>query len=70
MAAFDNGKENLMNNPKIAIILGTTRATRFADRPSKWLLEIASRRSDLSFEILDLRDFPLRFSGPLNRICG
>jgi NAD(P)H-dependent FMN reductase len=50
-----------MNNPKIAIILGTTRATRFADKPSKWLLEIASRRSDLSFEILDLRDFPLPF---------
>lgn len=48
-----------MTNPKIAIIVGSTRKARFADKPAAWLLESASKRSDLDFEIVDLRDFDL-----------
>ena len=47
--------------PKIGIILSTDRATRFADKPAQWLYAAASKRSDLEFEIVDLRDFPLPF---------
>jgi NAD(P)H-dependent FMN reductase len=47
--------------PKIAIILGTTRATRFADKPAQWLLNIASQRDDATYEIVDLRDYPMPF---------
>lgn len=47
--------------PKIGIILSTTRATRFADKPAKWLMDIATQRSDASFEIVDLRDYPMPF---------
>jgi NAD(P)H-dependent FMN reductase len=50
-----------MTKPKIAIILGTTRATRFADKPAKWIHDIATQRTDLVTEIVDLRDFPMPF---------
>jgi NAD(P)H-dependent FMN reductase len=31
-----------MSKSKIAIIVGTTRPHRFADKPTQWLLEISS----------------------------
>ena len=49
-----------MSNPKIAIIIGSTRDTRFADKPAQWLLAKAkSLRDDLDFDLVDLRDFDL-----------
>ncbi|MCO5062982.1 MAG: NAD(P)H-dependent oxidoreductase [Rhizobiaceae bacterium] len=50
-----------MSKPKIAIIIGSTRATRFADKPAQWALEHAKKRADLDFELVDLRDFDLPF---------
>jgi NAD(P)H-dependent FMN reductase len=50
-----------VNALKIAVILSTTRETRFADRPAKWLLDIAAARDDASFELVDLRDYPMPF---------
>jgi NAD(P)H-dependent FMN reductase len=47
--------------PKIGIILATTRPTRFADRPAQWLMDLAGRRGDAEFEVIDLRDYPMRF---------
>ena len=47
--------------PKIAIIPGSTRATRFADKPVAWLMQAASGRSDMDVEVVDLRDFPMPF---------
>jgi NAD(P)H-dependent FMN reductase len=46
---------------RIGIILSTTRATRFADKPTEWLLNIARKRDDATFEVVDLRDYPLPF---------
>ena len=51
----------MVDKPKIGIIVGTTRAARFADAPVNWLMEIASKRNDASFEIVDLRDYPMPF---------
>jgi NAD(P)H-dependent FMN reductase len=48
-----------MSTPKIAIIIGSTRATRFGDKPAQWIADIASQRSDLEVEIVDLRDYPM-----------
>lgn len=48
-----------MRKPKIGIIISSIRAGRFGDRPARWMLERASRRADLDFEIIDLRDYPL-----------
>ncbi|WP_425144717.1 NADPH-dependent FMN reductase [Deinococcus sp.] len=47
--------------PKIAIIISSTRATRFADKPAKWLKDIVSQRQDAEYELLDLRDYPMPF---------
>ena len=46
---------------KIAIIIGSTRATRFADKPAEWLKNIVAGRTDASYEFVDLRDFPMPF---------
>jgi NAD(P)H-dependent FMN reductase len=50
-----------MSKPRIGIILSTTRETRFADRPARWVLDIAKARGDADYEIVDLRDYPLPF---------
>jgi NAD(P)H-dependent FMN reductase len=52
-------EENVMSRPKIAIILSTTREGRFGEKPAAWIKAIADRRSDLSFEVVDLRDWAL-----------
>ncbi|RFC69070.1 MULTISPECIES: NADPH-dependent FMN reductase [Mesorhizobium] len=50
-----------MTKPKIAIIIGSTRQTRFADKPAQWVFEQAKKRDDLEFELVDLRDYDLPF---------
>ncbi|MGD0526541.1 MAG: NAD(P)H-dependent oxidoreductase [Polyangiaceae bacterium] len=47
--------------PRIGVVLSTTRAGRFADRPTEWLMGFASKRTDLTFEVVDLRDYPMPF---------
>ena len=47
--------------PKIGIIISTTRQSRFGDRPAKWIHDLAARRADADFEIVDLRDYPMGF---------
>ncbi|WP_323009485.1 NAD(P)H-dependent oxidoreductase [Paracoccus sp. (in: a-proteobacteria)] len=49
----------MTKKPNIAIIIGSTRAARFADKPATWLLENAQKRDDMSFELVDLRDYDL-----------
>jgi NAD(P)H-dependent FMN reductase len=50
-----------MSKPKIAIVIGSTRAARFADVPTQWIAKIARSHADIDVEIVDLRDFPLPF---------
>jgi NAD(P)H-dependent FMN reductase len=50
-----------MSKPKIAIVVGSTRAARFADVPTQWIAKIAKSHADIDVEIVDLRDFPLPF---------
>ena len=47
--------------PRIALIVGSTRPTRFADKPAQWMLKQAQARDDLEVELVDLRDHPLPF---------
>ncbi|GAA4562491.1 NADPH-dependent FMN reductase [Planotetraspora kaengkrachanensis] len=44
---------------KIAIILGSTRPGRNGEAVAKWVLELASKRSDAEFELVDLKDYNL-----------
>ncbi len=45
--------------PKIALIIGSTRQTRFADKPAAWMLKQAQAREDMEVELVDLRDYDL-----------
>ena len=44
---------------RIGIILGSTRPNRNGEQVARWVFEIASRRGDAEFELVDLRDYPL-----------
>jgi NAD(P)H-dependent FMN reductase len=44
---------------KIGIILGSTRPGRNGEAVAKWVYDIASRRSDAQFELVDLLDYNL-----------
>ncbi|MBU2891005.1 NADPH-dependent FMN reductase [Celeribacter halophilus] len=49
-----------MSNPKIAIVIGSTRDARFADKPAQWLLAKAKELcAELDFDLVDLKDFDL-----------
>jgi NAD(P)H-dependent FMN reductase len=50
-----------MSKPKIAIIIGSTRDSRFGEKPAKWINEFATARDDIDVEIVDLKDWPLPF---------
>jgi NAD(P)H-dependent FMN reductase len=45
--------------PHIVILLASTRTNRFADHPLNWVLRQTATRTDLTFEVVDLRDHPL-----------
>jgi NAD(P)H-dependent FMN reductase len=46
---------------RIAVIVGSTRQGRFADKPAQWIAQKLADRPDVDVELLDLRDFPLPF---------
>ena len=55
-----------MSALKIKVIVGSTRANRFSEKPAQWILDVARKRADLDVELLDLRDYPLPlFEEPL-----
>ncbi|MBW9055347.1 NADPH-dependent FMN reductase [Rhizobium mesosinicum] len=51
----------MASKPKIAVIIGSTRPTRFGDKPAQWMLKQAQARDDMDVEVVDLRDHPLPF---------
>jgi len=44
---------------KIGIILGSTRPNRNGVQVAKWVYDVASRRADAEYELVDLLDYPL-----------
>jgi len=44
---------------RIGIILGSTRPNRNGEAVAKWVHEIAGKRSDAEFELVDIKDFNL-----------
>ncbi|MBG0767758.1 NADPH-dependent FMN reductase [Sphaerochaeta halotolerans] len=50
-----------MSIPKIGIIISSTRTTRVGEQAATYVASIAKKRTDLSFEIIDLRDYPMPF---------
>ena len=50
-----------MAKPKIAVIISSTRPTRFGDKPAQWILDLAKQRPEFDVELVDLRNWPLPF---------
>jgi NAD(P)H-dependent FMN reductase len=44
---------------KIAVIIGSTRPGRNGEAVAKWVYEIAQKRTDAEFELVDIKDFNL-----------
>jgi NAD(P)H-dependent FMN reductase len=44
---------------KIAIILGSTRPGRNGEAVARWVYDLAAKRDDAEFELVDLLDYPL-----------
>jgi len=54
-------------NPRIGIVIGSTRPSRFGEKPAAWIYDIARKRADLDFELIDLRDYKLPlFNEPIS----
>jgi NAD(P)H-dependent FMN reductase len=53
----ETNQEKLMLN--IAIIIGSTRPGRNGEAVAKWIYEIANKRNDAEFELVDIKDFNL-----------
>src|SRR5438552_19077593 len=47
------------NMIKIAIIIGSTRPGRNGEAVAKWVYEVARKRKDAEFELVDIKDFNL-----------
>ena len=50
-----------MTKPKIAIIISTTRTARFGHKAGEWIHDIARKRTDAYFDLVDLRDHSMPF---------
>ena len=56
---------------KIAIILGSTRPGRNGEAVAKWVHQVAKKRSDAEFELVDVKDFDLPLlDEPLSPMMG
>src|SRR6266403_3937908 len=56
---------------RIAIIIGSTRPGRKGEAVGKWVYEIAQKRSDAEFELVDIKDFNLPLlDEPVSPIMG
>src|SRR5689334_21466773 len=44
---------------KVAIIIGSTRPGRKAEAVARWVHELAKKRDDAEFELVDIQDFNL-----------
>lgn len=51
----------MIQKPRIAIVMTTTRLGRFGETPAYWLFGIAEARDDADFELIDLREYPMPF---------
>jgi NAD(P)H-dependent FMN reductase len=47
------------NMIKVAIVIGSTRPGRNGESVARWVYEIAAKRSDTEFELVDIKDYNL-----------
>jgi NAD(P)H-dependent FMN reductase len=47
--------------PRILVIIGSTRQNRFGETVATWFMSRAEERTDLTFSVVDLRDWKLQY---------
>ena len=52
-----------MSKLRLAVIVGSTRDGRFAEKPAAWIADAARAHGGFEVEVLDLKDYPLAFYG-------
>src|SRR5258707_15469994 len=57
--SYSHNNIKTMEAPRIAIIIGSTRPGRNGEAVAKWVHEIAKKRTDAGFELVDIKDFNL-----------
>jgi len=55
---------------KIGVILGSTREGRVSPVVGKWFLDLANKREDAAYELVDIKDFNLPLLGESNDTTG
>jgi len=56
---------------RIGIILGSTRPGRNGEQVARWVHELASQRTDATFDLIDLADYPLpHLDEPVSAVMG
>ena len=50
-----------MTTPRIAVIIGTTRPTRFGEKPAEWIKDKIAADGRMSVDVLDLAEYDLPF---------
>lgn len=48
-----------MSKLKVAVIIGSTRDSRFGEKPAQWIFDLAKTRPELEVELVDLKTFNL-----------
>ncbi|MEL3959915.1 NADPH-dependent FMN reductase [Lysinibacillus endophyticus] len=59
----DHKEEQTMTNLNIGIILGSTREGRVSPQVGTWVKELAEKRGDANYIIIDIADYKLPFLG-------
>ncbi len=59
LGAFQTRRQASGMKIKIAVIIGSTRPGRNGEAVAKWVYEIAQKRSDAEFELVDIKDYNL-----------
>lgn len=44
---------------RIAVVIGSVREKRFAEKPARWIADLVNQRADAEAEIVDLKDYPM-----------
>ncbi|VVT06963.1 NAD(P)H-dependent oxidoreductase [Rhizobium sp. EC-SD404] len=52
-----------MSKLKIAVVIGSTREGRFAEKPAHWIADLAKSDGAFDVEMIDLKDYPMAFYG-------
>jgi NAD(P)H-dependent FMN reductase len=45
----------------ISVIVGSTRQSRFSEKPAQWIIQHLKKREAIEARLLHLRDFPMPF---------